>query len=67
MVDCKTEDGEHYVFGDNEYKTCFAFNGDMKVAVPHPITAYIKQSIEIDEILDVIPGRETNAIICTIK
>ena len=61
----KTEDGGHYLFGDNEYNTCFIFEeGWDKVTSPHQVNRYIQQSVGCDEILEVIPGRENNVIIC---
>ena len=64
----EAEDGDHYLFGDNEYNISFNFNdGEMKVLRPHRVGAYIKHLTEMDEILDIVIGREITAVICSKK
>ena len=48
-------------------KECILQEGKSMALYPYQIDKYVTDSLEVDEIVDVIPGYDNTAIICSTK
>ena len=65
----RTDQGQHFLFGDNEFKECLVFVEKEKIYEPHLINDIVKEKLnnKVECIVDVFLGSENTTIICKMK
>ena len=54
----------NFMFGYNGDNECIKFDGEKRVSIPHQIDDIVRQKCNIEEIIDVFPGRANTKIVC---